>query len=220
MRGLFVTGTDTGVGKTVVSAALMRRLRRHHCRYWKPVETGIEQDDDTVTVARLSEAAAGQFLRDGVRLPRPLSPHLAARRHGTRISIDDLELLAGRQPQGPWIVEGAGGVLVPLNERELMIDLMQRLAMPAIIAARSGLGTINHTLLTIAALRHRAVTIAGVVLVGERNDDNRAAIEQYGDVKVVGQLAWLEPLTAAALALHADALDAEHHLEGILGVAP
>jgi dethiobiotin synthase len=220
MRGLFVTGTDTGVGKTMVSAALMHRLRRHSCRYWKPVETGIEQDDDTVTVARLSGAAPGQFLRDGVRLPRPLSPHLAAKLHGAHISLDDLDFLARRQPEGPWIVEGAGGVLVPLNETDLMVDLMRRLAMPVVIAARSSLGTINHTLLTIAALRHRAVAIAGVVMVGERNDDNRAAIEHYGGVTVVGQLAWLDPVTPEALAAQADALDAEHHFERILGVAP
>ena len=219
MRGLFVTGTDTGVGKTVVSAALMHRLRRHNLRYWKPVETGIEQDDDTVTVARLSGAAAGQFLRDGVRLPRPLSPHLAARLHGTRISLDDLELLAARQPEGAWIVEGAGGVLVPLNDTDLMVDLIHRLGMPAVITARSGLGTINHTLLTVAALRQRAVTIAGVVLVGERNDENRAAIARYGDVTVVGELSWLDPLTPAALVLQADALDPERHLERMLGDA-
>jgi dethiobiotin synthetase len=169
-------------------------------RYWKPVQTGIEQDDDTAEAIRLSGAGPGSALDEGVRLPRPLSPHLSAALAGTVIEVATLFDLASRQPPSSrWIVEGAGGVLVPLNERELMIDLMTLLGMPVVIAARSGLGTINHTLLTIEALRARTLPIAGVVMVGEPNEDNRIAIETRGSVPVIGELPFLEPLTPASL---------------------
>lgn len=206
LRGVFVTGTDTGVGKTVTSAALLHRFRHVPAvRYWKPIQTGIEQDDDTADVLRLSGAPEERALGEGIRLERPVSPHLAARLSGTRVDADSLVALATRQPAGHrWIVEGAGGVLVPLNERDLMVDLIGRLALGVVIASRSGLGTINHTLLTIEALRARALPIAGVVMVGPPDEENRLAIERYGSVQVVGQLPRLEPLTPAGLRELAD----------------
>lgn len=208
LRGLFVTGTDTGVGKTVVSAALLHRFRGvAGLRYWKPVQTGIEQDDDTAEVLRLSGASAEAALHDGIRLRRPLSPHLSAALSGTAITLPGLLDIASRQDgSARWIVEGAGGVLVPLNERDLMIDLMSVLGLPVVIAARSGLGTINHTLLTIEALRARALTCAGVVMVGPPNEDNRLAIERHGRVQVVGELPVLSPLTPAALQSSAEGI--------------
>lgn len=189
------------MGKTVVSAALFHRYRHvPTLRYWKPIQTGIEQDDDTAEVLRLTDASWDQALHDGVRLPCPLSPHLSASLAGQPIAMAPLMDLAWSQPEGTrWIVEGAGGVLVPLNEHDLMVDLMVVLGLPAVIAARSGLGTINHTLLTIEALRNRAVPIAGVVMVGEPNDDNRIAIETRGHVTVLGSIPPLDPLTPAAL---------------------
>ena len=201
LRGLFVTGTDTGVGKTLVSAALLHRFRDvAGLRYWKPVQTGIETDDDTAEVLRLSGLPADRALHEGVRLPRPLSPHLSASLAGSSIAVAALLETASRQDMSSrWIVEGAGGVLVPLNERELMIDVMAVLGLPVILAARSSLGTINHTLLTIEALRARALSIAGVVLVGPTNMDNRLAIETHGRVTVIGELNWLDPLTPASL---------------------
>ena len=201
LSGLFVTGTDTGVGKTLVCAALLHRFRDvPHLGYWKPVQTGIESDDDTAEVLRVSGLPADRALHEGVRLPRPLSPHLSAFYAGSSISVAGLIEIASRQNgQGHWIVEGAGGVLVPLNERELMIDFMSVLGLPVVVAARSSLGTINHTLLTLEALRARALSIAGVVLVGPPNVDNRLAIEAHGRVTVIGELAPLDPLTPASL---------------------
>jgi len=191
MRGVFVTGTGTGVGKTVVSAALA--LSRG-AGYWKPIQTGSESD--TAEVQKLSSC---KIHDRGVRLPDPVAPYLAAQRVGMRI---DLEEVLGFAPQdGDWIVEGAGGVLVPLNERDTMLDLMEQLALPVIVAARSTLGTINHTLLTLAALRSRSLSIERVVMVGDRNADNRAAIEFYGQVKV-DEMPWLEPLTPYTLSFH------------------
>jgi dethiobiotin synthase len=209
-RGVFVTGTDTGVGKTVVCAALMHRYRnlgsrpdtrRATVRYWKPIQTGIERDDDTREVGRLGGCSPREMLLDGVRLRRPLSPHLAARLNGVTISIETLlDGLAGQPPSSRWIVEGAGGVLVPINESELMTDLMVRLALPLVVVARTRLGTINHTLLTLEALAARSLVVAGVVMVGRQNLENRRAIETYGGVRVIGELPRLDPLTPRALA--------------------
>jgi dethiobiotin synthase len=179
-RGLFVTGTDTGVGKTVASAALLLRYR--NTRYWKPIQTGIEQDDDTAEVVRLTSC---EVLNSGVRLKHPVSPHLAAKLAGEPIDPQALTALAHGSG---WIVEGAGGVLVPIDGRILMADFIRMLNLPALIVARSGLGTINHTLLTLEALRARCIPIAGVLLVGVPNADNRAAIETYGGVCVIAEM--------------------------------
>jgi dethiobiotin synthase len=216
VRGLFITGTDTGVGKTVVSAALV--LRYPELRYWKPIQTGIENDDDTAVIRRLSGGAAGAVRNGDVRLPGALSPHLAAQRAGTRIDLDRLTEWTGSDPgERHWLVEGAGGVLVPLNESHTMAHLMVRLALPVIVVARSGIGTINHSLLTLEALRVRSLTVAGVVLVGDRNPDNRAAIERYGHVTVIGEMPKFDPLTADRLGRWARSeLDTAGHLKEYL----
>ena len=194
MRGLFVTGTDTGVGKTVLSAALM--LRYPEARYWKPIQTG--SDDDTREVGRLS---GGLVLDEGIRLPDPVSPHLAARLAGMTIK------LPSRDSDGAvYIVEGAGGVLVPVNDSQTMADLMVRLGLPVIVAARTTLGTINHTLLTLEALRARGLRVAGVVMIGDRNADNRAAIEHYGKVAVIAEMPRFDPLSRENLRQWAETL--------------
>jgi len=235
LRGLFVTGTDTNVGKTVVSAALMARYRAEApLRYWKPIQTGIGDpgsgvrgDDDTSEVARLSGATDAEILNRGVRLRDPVSPHLAAQRAGTRITVrsvvetlNDLDRSASRIPHpesdARWIIEGAGGVLVPINERETMADLIGALDLPVVVAARSGLGTINHTLMTIEVLRRRMQRVAGVVMIGEPNDENRLAIEKYGSAEVIGQMPRFDPLTPEALEQWAHA---ELDRQGVLFVA-
>jgi dethiobiotin synthase len=219
LRGVFVTGTDTGVGKTVVSAALLARYRRDGAvRYWKPIQTGIEQDDDTAEVLRLTGAPSGSALQSGVRLPRPVSPHLAARLNDFTIFLPPLvEMLTAEADRASWIVEGAGGVMVPLNESETMADLMTSLGLPVVVAARAGLGTINHTLLTVEALRRRSLPVAGVVMVGPPDQENRAAIERYGHVAVLGEMPLFDPLTPDGLAAWADAeLDPRRELVGFL----
>jgi dethiobiotin synthase len=190
MRGLFVTGTDTNVGKTVVSAALMIALRdREPVRYWKPIQTGIESDCDATTVRQLSKATPRQFCERGYRLEKPLSPHLSARLADTRIELGSMmQMTAYRKHDFYWIVEGAGGVLVPLNEKDTMLDLIKRLGLPVLVVARPTLGTINHTLLTLEALSNRYMNIAGVVLNGGENDENRKAIEHFSGVKVLGSI--------------------------------
>ena len=187
---LFVTGTDTEVGKTVVCGILMRRYgAKADLGYWKPVATGAESDRDLETVR--------SFLDDDAVCPPeafsfgpPVSPHLAARWEG--VSIDTKALVArfeeiqaadtGRN----WIVEGIGGLMVPLNDSgDVVADLIVAMGLPCLVVARSTLGTINHTLLTLEALRHRKVEVAGVVLNGPLNDDNREAVEHFGRTRVI-----------------------------------
>jgi dethiobiotin synthetase/malonyl-CoA O-methyltransferase len=210
-RGLFVTGADTNIGKTVVSAALLCRFRAlAGLRYWKPVQTGIEQDDDSAEVRRLSDCPAEQVFDRGLRLRHPVSPHLAAKWSGVTIRLQEVTaLLDGESASDRWIVEGAGGVLVPINDSEFMSDLMRLLGLPVLVVARSGLGTINHTLLTIEALRARALVVAGVVMAGDRNADNRAALESYGRVRVLGEMPRFPELTPALLSNWSAQLDPE-----------
>jgi len=192
MRGVFVTGTDTDIGKTLVAAWLTVHWRAD---YWKPLQTGAAQDSDGGTVARL---APGRTIHpSNVVLQAPLSPYEAARREGVEI---DLATLVPPVTDRPLVVEGAGGVLVPINGRELMIDLIERLGLPALVVARSSLGTVNHTLLALAALRQRGVTVAGVVLNGQLNPANRQAIEHFGGVPVLAELQPLPAVTAAVVA--------------------
>ena len=220
-RGLFITGTDTNVGKTVVSAALLHRYRHIALTYWKPIQTGIEQDDDTKTVSALLDLPSIHnitILDQGYRLSTPVSPHLAAQQAGVEICLARLlKQLDDRSSQATYLIEGAGGLLVPLNKDALMVDLIARLGLAVVIVARSGLGTINHTLLTIEALRQRQLEIAAVIMCGIANPENRQAIEHYGQVKVVGEMPIWASLTAPRLATWAtQELDKESSLEKYL----
>lgn len=189
----FVTGTDTGIGKTVVSAWLTVQLG---ARYWKPVQAGLEGKTDEDVVRRLAGLGDDRVVPSAYALPEPLSPHEAARRAGTRIDMARFKLPDGG---GPLVVEGAGGLLVPLNEAALVIDLIAHLGLPVILVARTTLGTINHTLLSLEALRRRDLPVAGVVLNGPHVPHNRAAIETYGKVRVLAHIPPLAPLTGDAL---------------------
>ncbi|HEV2387244.1 MAG TPA: dethiobiotin synthase [Candidatus Acidoferrales bacterium] len=183
-EGFFVTGTDTGVGKTVLAALLVAAL---DAVYWKPIQTGLGEGSDRETVMRLASIPASQTRDEIYRFDPPVSPHLAARRAGGRIDL--ARICRPRLPAGtPLVAEGAGGALVPINECEFMTDVMRRVGLPVLVAARSTLGTINHTLLTLAALDAARLPVAGVVLVGPENKDNREAIERYGRTPVVGAI--------------------------------
>jgi len=174
LNGVFVTGTDTSIGKTTYCRDL---LRRHpEATYWKPVQTGWPEDDDTRTV----DAARSL---PGIRLRDPVSPHLAAAREGRTLSLAEI-LAPVRGFEGTLVAEGAGGLLVPLAPGLLMIDLAAALGLPVVLVARDRLGTINHTLLSLEALRRRRLAVKGVVLLG--GDANRQAIEEYGDAPVIG----------------------------------
>jgi|TARA_B100001964_G_scaffold96766_1_gene108357 malonyl-CoA O-methyltransferase len=195
MKGVFITGTDTGIGKTVVSAWLMRALDGD---YWKPVQTGLDGGaSDSETVRRLSEFPDERFHAPLHELRAPLSPQAAARLEGVAIMLGGFSLPGSSRPV---IVEGAGGVLAPLGEGLVMADLMGCLGLPVVMVAGTALGTINHSLLSLEALRSRGLEIAGVVFCGAPDAANREAVERFGEVAVIGEIPILDPLDAAAMA--------------------
>jgi dethiobiotin synthase len=190
MNDLFVTGTDTGVGKTVLSALLTAVL---DADYWKPVQTGADSEPtDRERVMQYAGIGPERTLPEAYVFHPPVSPHLAARLAGQAIELAKLAPPhhAGRRR---LVIEGAGGVLVPVNDRAMMVDVVVVSRARAVVAARTTLGTINHTLLTLEALRIRRVPVVGVVLIGEEDQENRRAIETYGQVPVVG---WIPPMVA------------------------
>ncbi len=194
MNRFVVTGTDTGIGKTVLAAALTGHLQ---ARYWKPVQAGLEGESDSECVARLSGLGPDAVLTEAYRLNTPCSPHQAAAIDGVEIDPARLALPEG---EGPLVVEGAGGVLVPLSQQLLYADLFVRWGLPVILAARTELGTINHSLLSIEALRARGVEIAGIAFIGEGNAESERVICAIGKVRRLGRLPWLDPLDAGTLA--------------------
>ncbi|MBF0174466.1 MAG: dethiobiotin synthase [Magnetococcales bacterium] len=189
----FITGTDTGVGKSVVSAWLVQRM---DADYWKPVQSGMDGETDAQVIQRLARLDAQRIHPSTHTLTQPLSPHEAARRDGITLHLRDFFLPS---TPNPLVVEGAGGLLVPLNPQAFMIDLIVHLSLPAILVARTTLGTINHTLLSLAALRQRHIPILGVILNGPDNPANREAIATYGHVDILAHIPPLNPLNADAL---------------------
>jgi dethiobiotin synthetase len=191
---IVVTGTDTDVGKTVFCAGLTRLL---DAVYWKPVQAGLAGETDAEAVRRLAELPADRVLPEVWRLHTPASPHLAAEIDGVEIDADALAL---PRSDRTLVVEGAGGLMVPLTRRTLLIDVIARWSAPVVLCARTRLGTINHTLLSIEALRRRAIPLLGVAFVGEAHAENERIIGSLGKVRVLGRLPHLDPLTPAALA--------------------
>jgi dethiobiotin synthetase len=192
-----VTGTDTGIGKTVFAAALAQALG---AAYWKPVQAGTDDagEGDAQTVARLTDPARVTVLPCAYELATPCSPHRAAEIDG--LAIDPAQL-ALPSHAGPLVVEGAGGVLVPLNRQRTFADQFADWRLPVVLVARTALGTINHTLLSIEALRARGVTVHGVAFVGEPVPDSEETIATMGGVRRLGRLPHLERLESTALAI-------------------
>ena len=214
IQGVFITGTDTGVGKTVVAAGVLAcgRARGMDLVPMKPVETGVEEgevegtDLGTCLTAAGMRAGAGEVEMMGpYRYGPASSPHLAGRLAGRYPEVGRIvtcaEALSARH--AGIVVEGAGGVMVPLDERLLMLDLMQAMGLPVVLVARRGLGTINHTLLSLGALRGAGVRVLGVALnetrAGERDfvdEDNPKAIEAFGGTRVLGRIGYQGELDA------------------------
>ena len=193
MQGFFVTGTDTDVGKTLVAAWLLTHV---DACYWKPVQAGTEPETDTEAVRRLAEVGDDRIVTEAYVLPEAMAPHEAARRAGVRI---DMTKIVPPRLERPLVVEGAGGMLVPLNEESNVIDIAGKLGLPVILVARSTLGTINHTLLSLEALRRRGLPLAGVVMSGPKTPHNRTAIERYGKTKIIAEIPFLPSVTRASL---------------------
>ncbi|WP_395371542.1 dethiobiotin synthase [Komagataeibacter diospyri] len=190
--GVFVTGTDTDVGKTVTSAALVRAW---NAAYWKPLQSGTDDaPSDSMGVRQLAKLDPARLYPSAATFGASLSPEDAAHVAHTRIDPAAITLPHHAASDGPLVVEGAGGVFVPIAENYLMIDLMARLALPVVLVARSQLGTINHTLLSLAALRARGLHVAGVILNGAPESHGRSAIERHGQVRILAEFPSLVPM--------------------------
>jgi dethiobiotin synthetase len=238
--GLAVVGTDTGVGKTVVCALLLAKYGRRaetdsfardardrrgpkkkaerpasgpRLAYWKPVSTGVERDRDALFI-RTRAGDLADVIEEEYRFNPPVSPHLAARLVGEEIDLGRIREAWERHSSArdrALVVEGIGGLLVPLNEQgDLLADLLALLGLPAVLVARTTLGTINHTLLALEAMRKRKIVVAGVVMDGPRSPENLEAIERFGAVKVLSEVPPLvgggNPSRAAIISA-ADAFD-------------
>ncbi|HVI06142.1 MAG TPA: dethiobiotin synthase [Sphingomicrobium sp.] len=189
---IFVAGTDTDVGKTVFAAALAGAL---NATYWKPVQAGNLERTDSDTVRALSGLPAARILVEGYQLTKPCSPHQAAELDGVSIDVDGL-----RPPAAdPLVVEGAGGLMVPVTRDTLIIDLIAQWQLPAVLVARTSLGTINHSLLSVQALRSKSIPLIGIAFVGESRPDSEEIICALGGTKRLGRLPPLEPLEPAIL---------------------
>lgn len=178
-KQFFVTGTDTDVGKTVVSSLLMSSL---NATYWKPIQAGLDEETDTEFVQRVSESKSDVIIPEAYRLNTPMSPHAAADIDSISISLDDFSLPDFNTEN--LVVEGAGGLIVPINWDDTVLDLIEQFKLPVLLVARSTLGTLNHTLLSLEALRARNIEVFGVVLNGPAHQSNKETIEYFSKVKV------------------------------------
>lgn len=192
-HSLVVCGTDTGIGKTVVAAALSTLL---DADYWKPIQAGLDGETDRETVMRLARLDAARAHAEAYRLNTAASPHRAAELDG--IEIDTSSLTRPNTPER-LLIELAGGLLVPLRRNTLQIDVIARWASPVVLVTSTRLGTINHTLLSVASLRAHNVLIAGLVFTGEENSDTQRTIADFAHVPVLGRLPNLNPLNADTL---------------------
>jgi dethiobiotin synthetase len=199
MKQLFVTGISTEVGKTVVSSILTEYLQAD---YWKPIQSGDLHFSDTMKVQSLVSNSKSVFHPERYRLQSPLSPHASAEIDGIQISLNDFVL---PQTENNLIVEGAGGLFVPLNEKDTVIDLIERLKLPVVLVSRNYLGSINHTMLSIEALKVRGIKIEGIVFNGEPNPATERFIEENSHIPVLFRLNELTELTKSTIKSTAEA---------------
>ena len=185
---LIVGGTDTDIGKTVFAAGL---AAASGVPYWKPVQAGFAPEGDKETAARLGATV----LPERYRLKLPASPHQAAAEEG--VTIDPATLTP---PAGPLVIEGVGGLLVPLNRTTLALDVFAGWGLPMVLCARTTLGTINHTLLSVEAIRARSIPLLGIAFIGDANRESEGIITEISGAKRLGRLPRLDPLTRETLA--------------------
>jgi len=193
-RRIVVTGTDTEIGKTVFAAGLADLLG---ASYWKPIQSGLEGETDSEILARLGGLSSDRILPERYRLNTPVSPHQSAAIDGVHIDADALAVpdTGGR----PLVIEGAGGLMVPLDPTALYVDVFARWRIPVVLCARTSLGTINHSLLSVEALRRRDIDILGIAFIGDSRPESERAICEIGRVRRLGRLPRLSPLNQSTL---------------------
>lgn len=210
-KKIFVTGTDTGIGKTVVSSILVSGLG---ASYWKPIQAGRDPLTDTETVKQCTGLPGSHFYKESYNLAEPMSPHAAAEIDGLNIKFDKIRIPEFSTDH--LVIEGAGGLIVPVNDHQYIIDLISFLDVPVLLVAKSGLGTLNHTLLSLEALRNRNISIFGIILVGDRHDSNEKAILTYGRPARLFRLGLLPDLKPVVIkqafqSAFSESIDRSHH---------
>jgi dethiobiotin synthetase len=198
MKPIFVTGIDTDAGKSVVSAILVESLKAN---YWKPVQSGDLENSDTLKVKRLVTNDQSQFFKETYRLSEPMSPHASAAIDGVEILIDairkDFERFAAQSEK--LVIEGAGGLMVPLSEKDLLVDLIAELDIQVVVVLKNYLGSINHSLLTLEMLKSRGIEIKGVIFNGQSNPESERYILQYSGVDCLGRIPILKEVTSSEI---------------------
>ncbi len=189
-----ICGTGTDVGKTIVSALFVQGLG---ATYWKPVQSGTEDGGDRQRLIDLLQLPKNRCLKEAYAFTAPVSPHWAAEREGKQINPDQLRLPT---VEGALVIETAGGLMVPLTRNWLQIQQLERWGLPVVLVTRSELGTLNHTLLSLEALRRRNIPLLGLVINGPAHADNPRTLKQLGDVTLLCELPTFEHLNADALA--------------------
>ena len=192
-KRIVICGTDTDVGKTIVSSFFVQGL---NSIYWKPIQSGTKEGTDTKTVCNILNLESKRYLPERYKFKAPVSPHWAAEQEScfikpSNLKLPDLDELI--------IIETAGGLMVPLNRDWLQIDQLKVWGAPIILVARTGLGTLNHTLLSLEALKHRNIDVLGIVLNGHPHIDNPKTLEQFGDTKILASLPIFEEVNAKVL---------------------
>lgn len=200
MGRIFITGIGTGVGKTIVSAIVTEALQAD---YWKPIQTGSEEGTDSDTVRKLISNTVTKIHKEVFCLPLPVSPHAAAEAAKVHIQLNNISVPT---TTNTLVIEGAGGLMVPLNEKELMIDLIKKVQAPVILVVRHYLGSINHTLLSIDAIKQKGIPFAGIVYCGEANPSSEKAIEVFGKCKVLGRIGEEPVFNASVVSKYAEKL--------------
>jgi dethiobiotin synthetase len=181
-KTLFITGIGTGIGKTIVSAVLTEKLKSD---YWKPIQSGDLDDSDTLKVKHLVSNTTTIFHTEAYRLTQPYSPHKSAAIDGITI---DLNKIVTPKTNNRLIIEGAGGLMVPLNDDYLMIDLIKQLDVEVVLVSQNYLGSINHTLLSVVMLKQYDIKIAGIIFNGKTDENSESYILNYTGVKLLGHL--------------------------------
>lgn len=191
-KGIFVSGIGTEVGKTVVAALLTQALKAD---YWKPIQSGDLSMSDSMKVRALVQQSEGRFHPETFRLNTPASPHYSAQLDGVQIKLSDFSL---PQTNNFLVAEGAGGLLVPLNESETMLDLIKYLGLPVVLVAQNYLGSINHSLLSLECLKHHKIPLAGLIFNGPTAESSTSIIEKMSGQKALfhlPQLAQVDQMT-------------------------
>ena len=185
----FITGIGTGIGKTIVSSIVTEKLQAD---YWKPIQSGDLDQSDSMKVESLISNSKTVIHQEAFRLTQPLSPHLSATLDNIDLSMDKLFTPS---TDNTLIIEGAGGLMVPLNDRELLIDYIIALQVEVILVSQNYLGSINHTLLSLELLKARNVTVKGIIYNGVSNIETERYINQYSSVEILGNIPVLDVIT-------------------------